>query len=69
MTWTSKPILRNTSLAQPIYVLCQAGPRAQKAIERSSAAGCYDCVLVEGGTQAWIDAGLSVNRGTSNVLP
>ena len=27
------------------------------------------CVLVEGGTQAWIDAGLPVNRGESKVLP
>jgi hypothetical protein len=26
-------------------------------------------VLVEGGTQAWIDAGLPVNRGNSRVLP
>jgi len=26
-------------------------------------------VLVEGGTQAWIDAGLPVNRGESKVLP
>jgi len=27
------------------------------------------CVLVEGGTQAWLDAGLPVNRGESRVLP
>ena len=27
------------------------------------------CVLVEGGTQAWIEAGLPVNRGQSRVLP
>jgi rhodanese-related sulfurtransferase len=26
-------------------------------------------VLVEGGTQAWMDAGLPVNRGESRVLP
>ena len=54
---------------EPIYVLCQAGARAAKAIEQFERAGCYDCVLVEGGTQAWIDAGLPVNRGESKVLP
>ena len=37
----------------PIYVLCQTGGRARKAIERFRRAGFEDCVLVEGGTQAW----------------
>jgi rhodanese-related sulfurtransferase len=54
---------------RPIYVLCQAGARASKAIEQFERAGCGDCVLVEGGTQAWIDAGLPVHRGVSRVLP
>ena len=54
---------------RPVYVLCQGGGRAKKAIEQFESYGCSDCVLVEGGTQAWIDAGLPVNRGTSKVLP
>lgn len=54
---------------RPIYVLCQAGTRAAKAIEQFERAGCYDCVLVEGGTQAWMDAGLPVHRGARSVLP
>jgi rhodanese-related sulfurtransferase len=54
---------------QPLYVLCQAGGRARKAIEQFESHGCFDGVLVEGGIQAWIDAGLPVNRGTSKVLP
>jgi rhodanese-related sulfurtransferase len=53
----------------PIYVLCQGGARAARAIEKLERAGCNDCVLVEGGTQAWIDAGLAVHRGASKVLP
>jgi rhodanese-related sulfurtransferase len=53
----------------PIYVLCQAGMRASKAIEQFERAGCNDCVLVEGGTQAWIDAGLPVHRGARSGLP
>lgn len=63
-----------THLAQhkpgiPIYVLCQAGMRARKAIEQFEHAGCNDCVPVEGGTQAWIDAGLPVHHGDGGVLP
>jgi rhodanese-related sulfurtransferase len=53
----------------PVYVLCQSGARASKAIEQLESTGCDDCVLVEGGTQAWMDAGLPVHRGTSSALP
>jgi rhodanese-related sulfurtransferase len=53
----------------PVYVLCQSGGRARKAIEKLERAGVQSCVLVEGGTQAWIDAGLPVNHGESKVLP
>jgi rhodanese-related sulfurtransferase len=53
----------------PVYVLCQSGTRARRAIEKLERAGVQGCVLVEGGTQAWIDAGLPVNRGQSRVLP
>ena len=53
----------------PIYVLCQSGGRATKAIAKLEGAGVRGCVLVEGGTQAWMDAGLPVDRGRSNTLP
>jgi rhodanese-related sulfurtransferase len=53
----------------PLYVLCQSGGRARRAIAQFQQAGYAGCVLVEGGTQAWIDAGLPVNRGPSRVLP
>jgi rhodanese-related sulfurtransferase len=53
----------------PIYVLCQSGGRARKAIEKFNRAGFEDCVLVEGGTEAWIEAGLPVVKGKSTVLP
>ncbi|MCL2660928.1 MAG: rhodanese-like domain-containing protein [Acidobacteriaceae bacterium] len=53
----------------PIYVVCQAGMRAAKAVEQFKAAGCNDCVLVEGGTEAWINAGLPVHRGTKSPMP
>jgi rhodanese-related sulfurtransferase len=60
---------KRTNPSAPLYVFCQAGGRAKKAIEGFAAAGFKGCILVEGGTQAWIDAGLPVTRGTSNVLP
>jgi rhodanese-related sulfurtransferase len=55
--------------AATVYVLCQTGGRARRAIEKLERAGVRGCVLVEGGTQAWMDAGLPVNRGPSRVLP
>jgi rhodanese-related sulfurtransferase len=62
-------LARRADAAAPLYVFCQGGNRARKAIERFQAAGFDGCVLVEGGTQAWIDAGLPVERGASRVLP
>lgn len=53
---------------KPVYVLCQSGGRARKAIEKFQRAGFDGCVLVEGGTQAWVEAGLPVNRGAVKVI-
>ncbi len=39
-------VLSRHEPGRPIYVLCQAGARASKAIEQFERAGCYDCVLV-----------------------
>jgi len=61
--------LRQHMPGTPIYVVCQAGARAAKAVEQFERAGCSDAVLVEGGTQGWIDAGLPVHRGIRSVLP
>ena len=55
--------------SKPIYVLCQTGGRARKAIEKFERAGFVGCVLVEGGTQAWMDSGLPVIRGARKALP
>ena len=55
--------LRQHDAATPLYVLCQTGSRARKAIEKFQRTGFNGCVLVEGGTQAWMDAGLPVSLG------
>lgn len=49
--------------AQPLYLICHAGSRGQQACAKLIAAGCANVVNVEGGTQAWNQAGLPVVRG------
>jgi len=61
--------LRQHNRGAPTYVVCQAGTRAAKAVEQFERAGCGDAILIDGGTQAWIDAGLPVHRGSLSVLP
>ena len=59
----------HAAAGRPVYVLCQSGGRARRAIEKLQRAGFNGGVLVEGGTQAWLDAGLPVNCGEIKVLP
>jgi rhodanese-related sulfurtransferase len=51
-----------------IYVICQSGSRAAKACEKLNAAGVARVFCVEGGTAAWVKAGLPVERGASRVI-
>lgn len=53
---------------QPVYLLCRSGARASKAAEKLAKDGLDNGVVVEGGTLAWIDAGLPVNRGAAKVI-
>lgn len=49
--------------AEPLYLICQAGGRGAQACEKLAKAGYSNVVNVEGGTQAWVQAGLPVVRG------
>ncbi len=51
---------------EPLYVICRSGGRGRQACEKLAAAGLAVC-NVEGGTQAWADAGLPVVRGQTAV--
>lgn len=51
---------------EPIYVICQSGVRGQKACEKLSKAG-HNVVNIEGGTAAWINAGLPVVQGKQTM--
>ncbi|MEX0979026.1 MAG: rhodanese-like domain-containing protein [Pirellulales bacterium] len=52
---------------QPLYVICQSGNRGKQACEKFLAAGYTNVVNVEGGTQAWDQAGLPVVRGKKSI--
>ncbi|MEM7312215.1 MAG: rhodanese-like domain-containing protein [Planctomycetota bacterium] len=52
---------------EPLYVICKGGMRGGKACEQLVAAGFDNVVNVEGGTSAWVAAGLPVRRGKKAV--
>jgi rhodanese-related sulfurtransferase len=52
---------------RPVYVLCQSGTRAKQACAKFLGSGFNNAVLVEGGTQAWVAAGLPVVRGKKAI--
>lgn len=53
---------------KPVYILCQSGRRAEMAAEHLQTAGILNGIVVEGGTEAWVNAGLPVNRGQQQVI-
>jgi len=54
---------RNGSSDEPIYVICKGGTRGAKAQQKFIDAGYHNVINIEGGTEAWINAGLPVVRG------
>lgn len=52
----------------PFYVLCQSGKRATAAAEKFAKAGFANAVVIEGGTQGWVDAGLPVERSAVKII-
>jgi rhodanese-related sulfurtransferase len=46
----------------PVYVICHTGPRSQRAADYYRNLG-IEAYNVDGGTQAWVDAGHEVARG------
>jgi len=53
---------------RPVYLICRTGRRAAKAAQKFAAEGFDQGVVVEGGTEAWIAAGLPVKRGAVKVI-
>jgi rhodanese-related sulfurtransferase len=51
----------------PVYLLCASGIRATKAADKLRQAGFTEVEVVEGGTNAWVKAGLPVVRGRKTI--
>ena len=58
---------RNGKTDQPLYVICRSGTRGQKACEKVLRAGYDNIINVEGGTEAWEQAGFPVVRGKKAI--
>jgi rhodanese-related sulfurtransferase len=58
---------RTGSPDAPLYIICKSGSRAKQACEKFLAAGYTNVVNVEGGTLAWVECGLPVNRGKKAI--
>jgi rhodanese-related sulfurtransferase len=58
---------RNGTADHPLYVICQSGNRSGKACEKFGQAGYQNVISVDGGTKAWVDAGLPVVRGKKAI--
>ncbi|WP_404304507.1 rhodanese-like domain-containing protein [Neorhodopirellula lusitana] len=57
----------HASATDPLYVICKSGGRSTKAVQQFLNAGIDNVVNVEGGTTAWVQAGLPVVRGQKTV--
>ncbi|MFZ4598038.1 MAG: rhodanese-like domain-containing protein [Terrimicrobiaceae bacterium] len=51
-----------------VYLLCQSGRRAAAAAEKFSSEGFENVFVIEGGTLAWAEAGLPVNRSGGKAI-
>jgi rhodanese-related sulfurtransferase len=60
-------VLTDRTADRPLYVICHSGGRARQACEKLQAAGGSNIVNVEGGTSAWVEAGLPVVRGKKTI--
>ena len=58
---------KNRAPGRMLAVLCKSGGRAKQACEKLAAAGVTGLILVEGGTTAWVAAGLPVERGKKGM--
>jgi rhodanese-related sulfurtransferase len=51
-----------------VFLLCHTGVRASKAAAKFAMSGQDRAVVVEGGTKAWIEAGLPVDRAAAPAI-
>src|ERR1051326_558312 len=54
--------------SRPLVLICASGGRSRQCAESFVAAGVKHAVTVAGGTGAWAEAGLPLERGATNVI-
>lgn len=69
VTVPSVQAVRKAAGDEPVYVICQSGGRSRAACSQLTAAGMNNVVNVEGGTSAWIRAGLPTESEPGGGLP
>jgi hypothetical protein len=50
-----------------VYLICRSGDRSKRAADQLAGQGLENVYVIEGGTQAWEAAGLSVKRGRKTI--
>jgi rhodanese-related sulfurtransferase len=59
---------RGERASEPLYIICRSGGRSAQACQMFEKAGYSNVINVEGGTLAWEQAGLPVNRGQKKMI-
>jgi len=59
---------RGARATEPLYVICRSGSRSAQACAAFEKAGFANVVNINGGTLAWVAAGLPINRGTKKMI-
>lgn len=60
--------VRRQAGERPVHLLCRSGNRAAQAAAKLADAGLSGLIVVEGGVEAWNQAGRPVNRGQSGGM-
>lgn len=66
-TFDAEALIGNRDENQTLYVICKSGARAGKACEALRKTGYQEVVNVEGGTDAWVGAGLPIEEGKKTM--
>lgn len=62
-------VKRRSEGADLTVLVCRSGKRAEQALQRLTSAGCQNLVVLAGGVNGWLQAGLPAERTHRTVLP
>ena len=60
--------LIDSASGKPIYMICKSGQRGSKACRMIADAGYEDVINIEGGTDAWVNAGRRTVHSDKSVI-